>query len=132
LVIRKTLSRRPPLRERLEDASLGVGQLGVVVKADAVDLPEVEVVGLQPAQRLVEHLQRQGGAAAVGADLGHEEGLVAPALEASAEPVLGAAVPILPAVVEKGDAGIDGFLDKPDGLLDRLEVAEVVAAAPQR
>ena len=90
------------------------------------------MVGLQPAQRLVEHLHRQIRAAAVGADLGHEEDLVAPALEATAEPVLGAAVPVLPAVVEKGDAGIDGLVDEPDRLLDRLEIAEVMAAEPQR
>jgi hypothetical protein len=68
----------------------------------------------------------------VGADLGHEEDLFAPALEAPAEPILGAAVPVLPAVVEKGDAGVQRLVDEPDGLLHRLEVAEVMAAEPQR
>src|SRR5438046_3452990 len=67
----------------------------------------------------------------MGADLGHEEDLVAPALEAAAEPVLGAAVPVLPAVVVKGDAGVDGLVDEADGLVRRLEVAEVMAAQPQ-
>ena len=75
---------------------------------------------------------RQVGAAAVGADLGHEEDLVAPALEPPAEPVLGPAVPVFPAVVEKGDAGIDGLVDEPDGLLHGFEIAEVMAAEPQR
>src|SRR5207248_3127523 len=65
-------------------------------------------------------------------DLGHEEHPVPPALEAPTEPVLGPAVPVLPAVVEKGDAGIDGLVDEADGLLHRLEVAEVAAAEPQR
>ena len=39
------------LVERLQDAALGVGQLGVVVEGDAVDLPQVEVIGLKAAQR---------------------------------------------------------------------------------
>ena len=116
------------LVERLQDAALGVGQLGIVVEGDAVDLPQVEMVGLQPAQRLLEHLQRQVRAAAVRADLGHQEDLVAPALEGPAQPVLGSAVLVLPAVVEEGDAGVDGLVDEPDRLVDGLEVAEVVAA----
>jgi len=41
--------------EGLEHATLGVRQLGIVVVDDAVDLPHVQVIGLQPPQRLLEH-----------------------------------------------------------------------------
>jgi hypothetical protein len=120
------------LVQRLDDAALGVGQRRVVVEAHVVDLPQVQVVSLQPPQGLVEHLHRQPGAAAVRADLRHQEHLVALAAQRPAEPVLGAAVPVLPAVVEERDAGVDGLVDGPDGLLHGLVVAEVVAAHPQR
>ena len=59
--------------------------------------------------------QRQVGAACVRADLGHEKDLVAPALEPAAEPILGTAIPVLPAVVVKGDAGVDGLVNEPNG-----------------
>ena len=50
-------------------------------EADAVDLPEIEVIGLKAAEGLLEHLGGEGGVAAVGADLGHKEDLVAAAFE---------------------------------------------------
>ena len=52
--------------ECFEDASFGVSQLGFVIEADAVDLPQIEVVGLEPTQRFLKHLQGQIGAAAMG------------------------------------------------------------------
>src|SRR5207245_10250932 len=63
--------------ERLEHAALGVRQLGIVVVDDAVDLPQVQVIGLQPPQRLLEHLQCELPAPAVCTDLGHQYNLVA-------------------------------------------------------
>ena len=53
---------------------------GIVVVDDFVDLPEIEMIGLQPAQRFFQLLHGDVFAAAVGADLGHEERLVALAL----------------------------------------------------
>ncbi|OLE65236.1 MAG: hypothetical protein AUI36_08385 [Cyanobacteria bacterium 13_1_40CM_2_61_4] len=67
--------------EGLEHAALGVGQVGIVVVDDAVDLPHVQVIGLQPPKRLLEHLQREPPAPAVCADLGHQDDLVPPAPE---------------------------------------------------
>ncbi len=119
------------LVQRLDDAPLGVGEFRVVVEAHAVYLPQVEAVGLEAAQRFVEHLHGQVGAAAVGADLGHEENLFAPTLEGPPHPVLGPAVPVLPAIVAEGDPGIDGLVREADGLFYRLEVAEVMAADSQ-
>ena len=54
-----------------QDTPLGIGQLGVVVVDDAVDLPEVQMIGLEPPQRLFEHLERQSPAAPMRADFGH-------------------------------------------------------------
>jgi hypothetical protein len=68
----------------------------------------------------------------VGADLCHDEDLAALALQRPAEPVLGAAIPVFPAVVEEGDAGVDGLVDEPDGLVHGREVAQVMAAESQR
>ena len=41
-----------------QDATFGVGQLRVVVIDDAVDLPEVQMIGLITPQRVFEHLHR--------------------------------------------------------------------------
>src|SRR5271157_5532028 len=46
-------------------------ELGIILKNDAVNLPEVEVVGLVSPQRLFEHLHGKPSVATVGADLGH-------------------------------------------------------------
>src|SRR6266436_5481893 len=67
----------------------------------------------------------------MGADLGHEKDLVAPAPQGPAEPVLGPAVPVFPAVIAERDAGIDGFMNEPDRLLHRFEVTQVMTADPQ-
>src|SRR5205085_3505897 len=93
---------------------------------------EVEVVGPQPAERLVEHFQREVPAAAMGADLGHEEDAVAAAVEAAAEPVFGPAVPVFPAVVEKGHAAVDRFVNEADRVIDGLQVAQMMTAEAQR
>ena len=77
------------LIEGLQHAALGIRQVGVVVVDDSVDLPQVEVIGLQPPQRLLEHTEGQRSAPAVRADLGHQEDLVPTTLERPAEDVLG-------------------------------------------
>src|SRR5262249_45310890 len=67
----------------------------------------------------------------VGADLGHEEGLVPAALQGPAEPGLGPAVPVLPAVVEERGAGVDRLVNEPGGLVERGEVAVVGPAVAE-
>ena len=105
-------------QQRFGGAAGADEEVGIVGETDAVDLPEVDVVGLQPAQALFEHLRGERGVAAVGADLGHQEGLVAPALEALAQPVFGLAPAVLPAAVIEGDAAVESRVDKLDrGLL---------------
>ena len=114
--------------KRFEDAALAIGQFGVVVEGDAVDLPEVEMVGLQAPQRLLQHLHGQFLAAAVRANLGHQEDFVAPALEAAAHPVFRLAVVVFPAVVEERDARVDGLVDQLDGVVHGLQIAEMMSA----
>ena len=119
------------LIERLEHAALGVGQLGIVVVDDAVDLPHVQVIGLQPPQRLLEHRKGEPPAPAVRADLGHEDDLVPPTPECPPEQVFRLAVVIFPGVVEEGDAGIHRLVDEADRLVRGGEIAEVVTAHTQ-
>jgi transcription elongation factor GreA len=103
-------------------------QVGIVVPTNAVDLPEVEVIGLQPSQGLLQHFCRQPSFPAVSADFRHEKDLVAATFEALAHPVFGLATMVFPAVVEEGDAAIDGFLDDANRGGDIGSVAEVVSA----
>ena len=65
------------LVERFGGAVGADKKFGIVVEADAVNLPEVEMIGLKAAQGLFEHLHGEGAFAAVGADFGHEEDFVA-------------------------------------------------------
>ena len=117
--------------QRLSRAVGADEQVGIVVEGDAVNLPEVEMIGLQPAQRLFQHLHRQSRLAAVGADLGHQEDLVATALQAFAHPDLRLAAVVLPAVVEEGDAAVDGLLHEANRCLLVGRVAQVMATHTQ-
>ena len=89
-------------------AAGGEDQFGIVVVDDFVDLPEIEMIGLQAAQGFFEHLHGDVFVAAVGADFGHEEGLVAFAFQGDAEFFFADAVVVFPGVVEEVDAGVDG------------------------
>ncbi len=68
---------------------------------NAVNLPEVQVVGLQSAERLFEHLRGKRSVATVGADLCHQEDLVAPTFKAQAEPGLSFAAIVFPRIAVK-------------------------------
>ncbi len=74
-------------------------------------LPEIEVIGLQAVQRLLEHLHREILAAAVRAYLRHQKYAVAAAPQAFAHPDFALAAMIFPAVVEESDAAVYRFLD---------------------
>ena len=85
-------------------------QVRIVVVDHFVDLPHVEMIGLQAAQRLLQLLHGHIFAAAVRADLGHQDGAVALALQRLAQPLLALAVVVIPGVVEEVDAGVDGLV----------------------
>ena len=67
----------------------------------------------------------------MGADLRHQEDLVATPFQTIAHPNFRLAAMILPAVVEEGDAAIDGFLHDADRGLLVSGVAQMVAAKTQ-
>ncbi len=106
-------------------------QFGIVVKAYAMNLPEIEVVGLQAAEGLLQHLHGEGSVAAVSADFGHEEDFVAIAFEGVAHPDFGFAAVIFPAVIEEGYAAVDGFVNDLGGHLSIFSVAEMVSTETQ-
>ena len=80
-----------------------------------MDLPKVQVIGLQAVQRFVEHAQRQRLVAAMGTYLSHQEHAVAYSFQAGAHPVFGLAAVILPTIVEESNASIYGLPDQAYG-----------------
>ena len=120
------------LLERLDRAAGREVQVGVVVVDDFVNLPEVEVVGLQSPQRLFELAQRRPSVAPVRADLRHQENFFAPPTERLAHQLLAVAFVVLPRVVHEGEARVNRLVRDADGLALRLRHAEVVAAERER
>ena len=106
----------------------GEDPVGVVVVDDLVELPEVEMIGAEPAQAVFQvRLGVLGGPAAA---LGHEEDLVAavPLRDRLAHALFGAAVVIVPGVVEEGDSLVDRPLDQADAVVFVWMDAAVVAS----
>ena len=97
-----------------------------------MDLPEIEVVGSQPFQRLVQLPHRHARVAAVRADLGHEEDALAPVGDRPAHANFTLALVVLPGVVHEGDARVDGRVNDLHGLTGRRDEPEVIAAQSER
>src|ERR1700722_8679210 len=93
-----------------------------------MDLPEIEVVGLQASQRFFQHAHGDLFVAAVGADLGHDEGLIALALERLADALFAEAIVVLPCVVEKSHTVIERLGDNLRRSLISFGRAEMIAA----
>src|SRR3989449_2261624 len=92
-----------------------------------VELHEVDAVGLQPAERLVDLLRR--GVLVATIDLGHEKHLVAIAVaQRLSHAELARPTVVVPAVVEEVDSVVDGRANDADGFLLVSLPAEVVAA----
>ena len=105
----------------------GEDAVGVFHADDFVELNEVDGVGLEAAERLLELLVVGVFGAAV--HFGHEEDLAAVAVaEGLAHADFAEAVVVVPAVVEEGDAAVDGFADEGDALVGVGLFADVVAA----
>ncbi len=105
----------------------GEDAVGIFHADDFVELDEVDHVGLEAAEGLLELLVVLVGGAAV--DFGHEEDLLAVAVaEGLAHADLGDAVVVVPAVVDEGDAAVDAGVDELDAFGGVLLLAEMVAA----
>ena len=123
------------LLDGLEHAVGDEDRVGLRVGQDLVHLPEVQVIGLQPPQGILQHgqgLLLGFLPLVVGADLGHQEHLVALALHGDAHPFLGAPFGVLPGIVEEGDAHINGGMDDAGGLLEGLRPGQRGAAEAER
>jgi hypothetical protein len=95
-----------------------------------VNLPEIQVVGAQAAQRFIELPHRDLRVASMRADLGHQENRTPAVGDGASHPSFALAVVILPGVVEEVDPGVDGFVNDADGFGNGLRLAEVIAAEP--
>jgi hypothetical protein len=114
-------------QDRLQRPARGEDPVGVLQPDDLVELQQVDHVGLQPPEGLVELLG--GGLPGPAVDLGHQEDLLAVAVaQGLAHADFAAAVVIVPAVVHEGDAGVDGGADDLDAVLLVLLPADMVAA----
>ena len=118
-----------PLRaiERLDHAAASEVQVGIVVVGALVHLPEIEMIGLEPAQRFLELLHRDFRVAPVRADLRHEEHALAAIGNRAPHPRFAFVFVILPRIVQERDARIDGRVDDTGRLANGLHAAEVVA-----
>src|SRR5438034_9595078 len=102
--------------------------LGIVEVDALVNLPQIQVVGPQAPERLVELPHCDNRVASVRADLGHQEDRVPAIGDGTAHSPLALALVILLGVVEKVDSGVERFMNDSYRLDDRLRLAEVVAA----
>src|SRR5438105_15891649 len=69
------------LLQRFRSSALANEKIRIIFKRHAVDLPKVEMIGLEPAQGLFEHAQRQFLVASMRAHLCHQEDTVPNSLQ---------------------------------------------------
>ena len=130
-VARKTdvadLPRLLRLKRGLEAAFLD-HPIRVAVIHHFVKLPQVEVVGFQTPQAVLEALHGTGVIAL--AVLGHQENLLALALHGQriAHPLLRAPVVVIPGVVKEGDPFFDRRMHDPDSFALLLDGSNVPAS----
>ena len=121
------LARLLRLQHRLQSPARREDAVRVLHADDLVELQQVDVIGLQPLQRLVE-LPR-GALLAPAVDLGHQKGFLPVAVaQRLAHPDLALAVVVVPAVVEEVEALVESGADDPDALLLVGLLADVGAA----
>ena len=119
--------------ERLDHAAGPICLLDLFIVLELVDHPKVEVVGLQPPQRLLEHLHRPLAPPArqrvpVRANLRHQENLVPRPLERMPHPLLRAPAVVVPGILEKIHPAFDRPLRDPPGLFNALRRAKRLPA----
>jgi hypothetical protein len=118
--------------ESLGDTARGEDEFRVVIVDNLVNLPDIKMIGFQAAQGVFQLTHGDILAATVGADLGHDDHLIALAFERLADADLAVAVVIFPGVVEKIHAGIDGERNDLIHFLLVFGAAQVEAAQTHR
>ena len=91
-----------------------------------MDLPKIEVIGLEPTQALLQHLHRQARISPMRTHLSHQKDLVAQALQPLAQPVFRFAAVVLPATVKKRNTAIDRTMNDFDGCTFILGLAKMM------
>src|ERR1700691_1020992 len=86
------------------------------------------MIGAQPLQGLLQLLYGDLLVSAVGANLAHQEHLIAPALYTKPHPFFAAVVVVLPCIVEKSNSLVHRFLNQANGQLARLHCPEMISA----
>src|SRR5687768_4759772 len=102
--------------------------LGIVVERQLVHLPEIEVVGLQTTQRVLELAHPDLRVAPMRAHLRHQEDPIPTTDERLAHALLALPVVVFPGVIHEGDPRVDGLMDDAGRFLLRGYGPEVIAA----
>ena len=126
------LARLFGLEHRFHCPARRKNTLGIVHPDDLVELQEVDVVGLEPAEGFFDLPRRRVPIAPV--DLGHQKrALPVPVAQRLAHSDLALPAIVIPAVVEKGDSAVDRGADEADAVrLPEVWLAEVKPAEPDR
>jgi len=93
----------------LENTFARVDQFGVIVVDNLVNLPDIEMIGLQTGQRRIQHAHRNVLIGAMRADGAHDDDFVSFAFKGDAKLLFAEASVKLPGIVEDVDAVVDGF-----------------------
>ena len=99
------------LSKSFEDAIGRVDELGIVAVDHFVNLPNIEVVGLEAYKRLLEHSHGNILFAAMRADAAYKDDTVSLSFESYPKPFLAEPIEIFPGIVEDVDAMVHGFGD---------------------
>src|ERR1035441_4570928 len=105
------------------------------VRQNLVHLPKVQVIGLQPTKRILQHGQGLFLSflpLVVRANLGHQEHLIPLALQRGPHPFFRAPAGILPRIVKEGDTHINCGMGNAGGRLDRFRPGQRGPAQGER
>ena len=102
--------------------------LRIVVVHALVNLPEVEIIGAQASQRLLELAHRHLRVAPMRADLRHQEHLVAPVFNCAAHPLFAVAVVVFPRVVQEIHARVERRVHDAHRLSNGVRHPQVISA----
>src|ERR1035441_9433 len=123
------------LRNGLEHAVWDENGVRLSIGQNLVHLPEVQMIGLQSPQGILQHGQRLFLgflSLVVSANFGHQEDPVTLPLQRDPHPFFSAPAGILPRIVKKGDTHIDRGMGNAGGHLDGFRLGPRGPAEPKR
>ena len=115
---------------RLDSAVAREDHLRVFLVHDFVELPQIDHIGPQAAQAVLQMFH--GGLFVAAVVLCHEEDLLSITVcKGLAHELFGPAVVVFPGVVQERNAHIDGLSDQPDRLAVVSDSADVASSQPK-